>query len=113
MAALSSIGTSLEGEVEVCHGRALQPCDPPRMVDLQPNQPSENIAEAAPGQRRACTRRISRASATTLRARPGHGFAHWQHWSSSIRNDRSYLVRPQPENDGGERVEILCTEPYR
>ena len=50
MAALSSIGTSLEGEVEVCHGRALQPCDPPRMVDLQPNQPSQNIAETAPGQ---------------------------------------------------------------
>src|ERR1700733_3961923 len=113
MAALASIGTSLEGEVEMCHGRALQPCDPPRMVDLQSNQPSENIAEAAPGQRRACTRRISRASATTLRARPGHGFAHWQHWSSSIRNDRPYLVSPQHENDGGQCAEVLRTEPYR
>jgi integrase len=48
VAILSSIGASLEGEAEVCHGRALQPCDPPRMVDVQSNQPSENIAEAAP-----------------------------------------------------------------
>jgi integrase len=48
MAALSSIGTSLEGEVEVCHGRALQPCDPPRMVNVQSNQPSANVTEAPP-----------------------------------------------------------------
>ena len=107
------LAPSLESKAEVCHGRALQPCDPPRMVDVQSNQPSKDIAEAAPGQGRAYTRRISRVGATTLRARPGHGFAHWQHWSSSIRNDRPYLVRPQPENDGGERAEILCTEPYR
>jgi integrase len=33
------------------------------MVDVQPNQPSENIAETAPGQGRARTRRISRVSA--------------------------------------------------
>ena len=30
------------------------------------------------------SRRIPRVSATSLRARPGHGLAHWQHWSSAF-----------------------------
>ena len=29
-------------------------------------------------------RDLQRVSTTTLRARPGHGLAHWQHWSSTF-----------------------------
>ena len=53
MATLSPIGSSLGGEAEVCPGRALQPCDPPRMVDVQSNEQGKNVTDVSSRQRRS------------------------------------------------------------
>ena len=53
-------------------------------LTVQSHQQSEDITEASSRQRRSDSRRIPEVSTTTLCARPGHGLANWQHWSSAF-----------------------------
>jgi hypothetical protein len=109
--ALSSVSSQFQSKVEVRSVDPLPPRHPIRVADVQSHQQGKDVTEASSRQRRVDSRRIPKVSKTTLCARPGHGLADWQHWTSSIRNDRSDVVGPQNEDDGGQRAEVLRTQP--